>query len=85
MKINLNRLSQLENRYRSDSETQNILVPRLSETAFQILEECVRTYLHSDPENPVVIKLLKEYELLIEEETDIETHIVKPFRFTENG
>lgn len=85
MKINLRRLEELKRELHGDMAltlTQQE-IERHHPIGLDIVMECVRQYTYNN-HNDIMIKLLIDYDVLVNEETD-ENPIVKPHRFTENG
>jgi hypothetical protein len=80
MKINLERLEELKRELHTDGtpdyENQEPL-------GLQVILEATRQYVYND-HNDTIIKLLTDYGVLVEE-TEEESPIVKPHRFTDNG
>ena len=85
MKINLERLEQLKTELFGDDYHPDY--GNREPMGLQIIMDAVRGYLYTDHNNEVITKLLIDYGVLVEEETENqeENPIVKPFKFTTNG
>lgn len=83
MKIDLEKLSQYE--MMIDRGFGGDDLRQISSKSLSLLEEAVRAYLYDSDPNSNITKLLKDYEILVEEESETETPFVKPHNFTTNG
>lgn len=82
MKINLERLEELKIELHSQAGPD---YGNQEPIGLQIILEALRGYLYDySQENRVIVKLLSDYGVLVDE-TNEESPVVKPHRFTENG
>lgn len=82
MKINLERLEELKIELHGQAGPD---YGNQEPIGLQIILEALRGYLYDySQENRVIVKLLSDYGVLVDE-TNEESPVVKPHRFTENG
>jgi hypothetical protein len=83
MKINLERLEELKYELHGETEPH---YDNHEPLGLQVIMEAVRGYLYNDHQNnEIITKLLKDYGVLVEEETEENDPFVKPHNFTNNG
>jgi hypothetical protein len=82
MKINLERLEELKIELHGQAGPD---YGNQEPIGLQIILDALRGYLYDySQENRVIVKLLSDYGVLVDE-TNEESPVVKPHRFTENG
>jgi hypothetical protein len=81
MKINLERLEELKLVLFGDNTPD---YENHEPLGLNIIMEALRGYIYNDNQSEVITKLLIDYNVLVEE-TEEESPIVKPHRFTDNG